>query len=239
VSAPHFFVDTVEMGTVRLTQEDTRHALRSLRLRPGETVTVADGRGAVGTGTLSGEEDGHALLDIESVSRVVRRGTLVCVAFAPPKGDRLGWAVQKLAELGVDEAVLMQTERSVRAWPAERAERALERQGAVAREAAMQARLPFVLEVHAAPSVDDVLSSRASLVMLGQSGDASLHDVLDPDATAVRILVGPEGGWTDGEVQAARDAGAAVVSLGSPVLRTETAAVVGATLVLARYGRLG
>jgi 16S rRNA (uracil1498-N3)-methyltransferase len=139
----------------------------------------------------------------------------------------------------VDEAVLMQTERSVRAWPAGRAERALERQGAVAREAAMQARLPFVLEVHAAPSVDEVLSSPASLVMLGQTGDASLHDALAPDAAAVRILVGPEGGWTDGEVQAARDAGAAVVSLGSAVLRTETAAVVGATLVLARYGRLG
>jgi len=56
---------------------------------------------------------------------------------------------------------------------------------------------------------------------------------------AVRLVVGPEGGFTEREVDQARRAGAAVASLGRGILRTETAALVGATLALARYGRLG
>src|SRR4029450_6478894 len=113
MSAPRFFVDDVGEGEVLLSEVDSRHALRSLRLRPGDEVSMADGRGAVGRGVIAAERGGLALVRVEEVSRLVRPGPAVSVVFAPPKGDRLSWAIQKLGELGVDEAGLMQTERAV------------------------------------------------------------------------------------------------------------------------------
>jgi 16S rRNA (uracil1498-N3)-methyltransferase len=243
VTAPHFFVEharALEAGSrVSLSQEDSRHALKSLRLRPGEAVTVADDEGALATGTIAGEEDGRAVVQVESLRRVVRRGGLVSVALAPPKGDRLAWAVQKLGELGVDELVIIPTARTVREWRGDRAERTLDRLRSVAREAAMQSRRPFVMRVLAAASLEDVLAVDATVHVLWEEANTSLQQTVTDDDRPVRLVVGPEGGFTDHEIDAARAAGAHLAGLGSGILRTETAAVVGTTLVLARQGRLG
>jgi 16S rRNA (uracil1498-N3)-methyltransferase len=240
VTAPHFFVESLAGSTVRLSPADSRHALRALRLRPGEAVTVADGRGSVASGRLAGEKDGGAMIEVDEVRRVARRGPVVSVAFAPPKGDRLAWAVQKLAEIGVDEAVLIHTERSVRTWDESRAARAIERLEAVAREAAMQSRQPFVMEVRAGGSLLDEVVTRGNVtVVLWESAETSMADALPDDAGGVRLLIGPEGGLSEDEVGRAVESGAVSASLGASILRTETAAVVGGALVLARYGRLG
>jgi 16S rRNA (uracil1498-N3)-methyltransferase len=237
VSSPQFFVPSLEAVEVLLTEADTRHALRSLRLRPGDDVTLADGRGARARGRLGREERGQAVVTVEELGRVARRSPLVSVALAPPKGQRLNWAVQKLAELGVDEVALIESDRSVRAWSPERAGRALDRLRSVAREAAMQARQPFVTEVRATRSLGEVLD--AATVFLWEKSAVPLSTTLPKEAERVRIVVGPEGGFTEEEAGAARGRGATLASLGEGLLRTETAAVVGAALVLAHYGRLG
>jgi 16S rRNA (uracil1498-N3)-methyltransferase len=213
--------------------------MRSLRLRPGEEVTLADGRGTVGWGSLQGEDTGLAVIRVEGVSRVVRRPPVVSVALAPPKGDRLSWAVQKLGELGVDETVLIASERSVRTWDAERSERAATRLEVLAREAAMQSRQPFVMDVRAGLSFDDALSEPGTPVVLFEGASTPLASSLPEGAGAIRLVVGPEGGFTDREVGRAEELGARVASLGDAILRTETAALAGAILTLARYGRLG
>jgi 16S rRNA (uracil1498-N3)-methyltransferase len=241
VTAPHFFVERLEAGAaILLSPADSAHALRSLRLKVGEELTLADGAGATARGKLAGERHGRAEVTVDAVDRVERARPLVSVALAPPKGDRLNWAVQKLAELGTDEVVLVPTERSVRSWAAEGADRIVERQRAVAREAAMQSRGPFVMDVRSARTLDEALCEPGRpAIMLSEGASRPLSQVLPPRADAIRILIGPEGGFSDAEVERADGAGAPVASLGSTILRTETAAVVGAALVLARYGRLG
>jgi 16S rRNA (uracil1498-N3)-methyltransferase len=242
VTAPQFFVERLKGPdiAVSLSPQDSRHALRSLRLQPGEEVTVADGAGAVGMGRLSGEEDGLAVIRVEEVHRVVRRPPIVSMALSAPKGDRLSWAVQKLAELGVDEVVPVETGRSVRTWDAGRAERTVGRLRSVAREAAMQSRQPFVMEVALAVPFSHAFPLRGAVgVLLWAGAGARLAEVLPDEATGVRLFVGPEGGFSQDEIGAAREAGLVEASLGPSILRTETAALVGATLVLARYGRLG
>lgn len=103
----------------------------------------------------------------------------------------------------------------------------------------MQSRRPYLMELGATGSFDDALRYDGALVLLSEDADASLRGALPDDLARVRVLVGPEGGFTEQEVALARDAGAAVATLGAPILRTETAAVAGAALVLHRYGRLG
>jgi len=240
VSAPLFFVEAIRPGeSVLLSAEDARHAVRSLRLRPGDDLTVADGRGALAVGRLEVDHRGQASVEVYDVRRVPRPSPRLTVAMAPPKGDRLAWAVQKLAEVGADEVVLVRAERAIRQWEGERNERALARVRAVAREAAMQSRRPFVMSVGSVAQLGDVLAPAAGrVVMLWEDATEPLRHVLPPNRD-VTLLVGPEGGFTDAEVDAGRGSGAAVASLGSGILRTETAALVGATLVLASFGRLG
>ncbi len=242
MTAPHFFVDLLKGPdtTVSLSSQDSRHALRSLRLQPGEEVSLADGAGMLGRGRLAGEEGDLAVISVEEVHRVVRRPPIVSVALAPPKGDRLAWAVQKLAEVGADEVVLMETGRGVRTWKADRADRAADRLRAVAREAAMQSRQPFVMEVTPAVPFQDAFPPRgASGILLWAGAKAGLARVLPEEASGVRLFVGPEGGFSQEEIDTAMEAGLVEASLGSSILRSETAALVGASLVLARYGRLG
>jgi len=244
MSAPHFFVDVagpLEPGRrVTLSAEDSNHALRALRMKHGDGVTVSDDAGLVANGRLVDEEDGRAVVELDDVRLVVRRGALVSVALAPPKGDRLSWAVQKLAELGVDEIVLLHARRSVREWQPDRAGRAIQRVLTVAREAAMQSRQPFVPRVVEPRPFEEAVGAKGTLtVVLDPGATARLSACLPEDATAVRLVVGPEGGFTDDELERASDAGAVTASLGEQILRTETAAVVGASLVLHRYGRLG
>jgi 16S rRNA (uracil1498-N3)-methyltransferase len=110
----------------------------------------------------------------------------------------------------------------------------------VAREAAMQSSQAFVMDVGGMVGMDEALAvDGTTLVMLWEAATAPLRSLLPPGPDAVRLLVGPEGGFSEQEAARARAAGAAPASLGANVLRTETAAVVGAALVLARYGRLG
>jgi len=237
-TAPHFFVDSLApAGTLLLSEGDSRHALRSLRLRPGETVTLSDGRGTSGRGRMLGEDGGLAVISVEEVWPDPARGPTVSLALAPPKGERLSWAIQKLGELGVHETLLIRTERSVREWDSERSGRAIERLRAIAREAAMQSRRPTIMGVGGPVRLAAVLDAKA--VMLSPSAAAPLAHVLADDAGKVCLVVGPEGGFTEAEQDQAARAGARVASLGSNILRTETAALVAATLVLARYGRLG
>lgn len=242
MTAPHFFVDLLKGPdtSVTLSPQDSRHALRSLRLQPGEEVSLADGAGMIGRGRLARDEDGVAEIRVEEVHRLVRRPPIVSMAMAPPKGDRLSWAVQKLTEVGTDEVVLMGTDRSVRTWEEGRANRAAERLRAVAREAAMQSRQPFVMEVSPAVPFHEAFPPRgATGILLWAGAEARLNEVLPDGAGGIRLFVGPEGGFSEQEIDAAKQAGLLEASLGSSILRTETAAVVGAALVLARYDRLG
>jgi 16S rRNA (uracil1498-N3)-methyltransferase len=223
-----------------LSPADSRHALRSLRLHPGDPVTVADGRGGLARARLSSERDGLATIEVGEVDRVRRPRPRVTVALAPPKGNRLSWAIQKLAEIGVDQASLVRTERGVRQWPSGEADRTERRLRSIAREAAMQSRRAFIMDVVTDRSFDEAVTpSGGPVVLLMQEAAGRLHDVMAEDVISIGLVVGPEGGWTPHEVESARGLGAIPASMGEGVLRTETAAVVAGTMVLARYGRLG
>jgi 16S rRNA (uracil1498-N3)-methyltransferase len=222
-AAAHAFVASVDEPV--LDDADRHHLERVLRLRPGQLVTVADGEGSW---RVCRFEHGARLDPMGDVVSSAAPAPEVAVAFAPVKGDRTEWLVQKLTEVGVDRMIPVVTERAVVRWEGERAGRHVERLRRVAREAAMQSRRVWL------PLVED-LTELAALaarepVVAAEPGGRRLA------LGAGVVLVGPEGGFAPAELAQLPTR----VDLGPHVLRAETAAMVaGVLLTAARHGLAG
>jgi 16S rRNA (uracil1498-N3)-methyltransferase len=227
---------------VVLSSEDAGHAVRVLRLREGDEFTSSDGRGAMARCRVVRAE--RLLVEGEVLDRSVdpRPRPTLSVVMAPPKGERLTWAVQKLTEIGADAIILVEASRSVRRWEGGRAGKVAPRLEAVARQAAKQSRRRFLPALGGpVPWAEAVVPPvEGVLVVLWEGAGTGLLDALPPEQIQeVTLVVGPEGGIPQEDAKAAERAGAVMASLGPNILRTETAAVAGAAVTLARYGRLG
>jgi 16S rRNA (uracil1498-N3)-methyltransferase len=210
-SAAHVFVDDLDAPS--LDEHDAHHLGRVLRLRDGQRVTVSDGRGRWRSGRWS-----HGALEVDGEVIVGPGGSSLTIAAAIPKGDRLEWMVQKLTEVGVGAITLVDCARSVVRWDAHRADSQLVRLGRIVRDSAMQSRRLWLPELRGPLPL---------AVVLGGDGVVVADPAGEPltDTAATTVVIGPEGGFTAGEV-----AGARFVALGDHVLRVETAAIVAAVL---------
>jgi 16S rRNA (uracil1498-N3)-methyltransferase len=237
VTAPHFFAEHVDSDLVGITGDDAHHAVRALRIRPGEEITVSDGHGTVVRARCIDVSSARLTAEVIARDHVEQPAPLLVVFPAVPKGGKLETIVQKLTEIGVDEIRPWFSARSVVRWDAAKAAGHAQRFRAVAREAAMQSRrawLPSVSDpgpIEQLPEVTLLLHEEAAKGL-----SASLPSVAP---RSIGVIIGPEGGLDADEVGQLTGRGARPVSLGRPILRTETAAVVGPALVLAQYGRLG
>ncbi|HYH28199.1 MAG TPA: RsmE family RNA methyltransferase [Actinomycetota bacterium] len=242
MSAPHFFAGSPAEGhIVVLTGDDARHAAGSRRLRPGDEITSSDGAGAIARCVVRSSSPERVEAKVLERSEIARPSPLVAVRLAAPKGDRLSWAVQKLTEIGADVIGILETDRSVRRWDEERARKQAGRLEVIAREAAKQSGRRFLPDIEGPGTWDEALerSSGTKVVLWEEATDPLLATLpADPEGR-VEIFVGPEGGIAESDARGAQAGGAILASLGSTILRTETAAIVGASLALARYGRLG
>ena len=213
---PHAYVE--DLAEPALADEDRHHLARVLRLRDGDSLTVGDGLGRWRPARFGSDLriDGE-VVEVPAASRTV------AVGFALIKGGRPELVVQKLTELGVDHILPLAAERSVVRWDEAKVASQYERMVRVAREAGMQSRRARLPEVAPVAPVESLLDA----AMAEPGGE-----VLDTDVDV--LLVGPEGGWTPEELRERRR-----ISLGSTILRAETAAIVaGVLLVALRDGRV-
>ncbi|WP_179472605.1 16S rRNA (uracil(1498)-N(3))-methyltransferase [Mycolicibacterium vinylchloridicum] len=209
------------------------HAATVRRIRPGEALVLSDGDGAL------------ARCEVEETSkrgfsaRVLERWTAprpaptVTVAQGIPKSERSELAIELATEAGADDFIAWQADRCVARWDGERAEKGLRRWRAVARSAARQSRRAYI------PGISGPLVTKALVAEVGdrvRAGglvlalhESAAHPMVElpvAQANSIMLLVGPEGGISDGELDALVAAGATAVRLGPTVLRTTTAAAV-------------
>ena len=214
-----------------------RHAAKVRRLAPGEALDLVDGDGlrvrcVVDTVTADGLV---ALVQSRVLEAEPRPRVVVVQALA--KGDRGERAVEMLTEVGVDEIVPWSASRSVTQWRPGRGDKALERWRSIGRESAKQARRAWFPVIEAGTTTRDViarLGSCACPLVLDETATDQLGAVPLPTSGEVVLVVGPEGGFSPDELAAFRQAGATAVNLGPSVLRTSTAGVVAAGVVLSR-----
>lgn len=240
MSNPVFLADDLSGAHVLLTGPEGHHAATVRRLRTGEVVDVVDGLGTRATCVVTGVAKDLVRLDVTARSSEQAPAPRLVLAQALAKGDRGELAVEAMTEVGVDEIVPWAATRSVVQWRGERGAKGLERWRSTAREAAKQSRRAWLPVVPAAACTATVCKrvGAARLALVLDDGAQLPLAALDvPSTGEVVMVVGPEGGVTSDELTAFTDAGAVACRLGPTVLRTSTAGVVAAAVLLARSGR--
>ncbi|MEP9361386.1 16S rRNA (uracil(1498)-N(3))-methyltransferase [Nocardioides sp. CN2-186] len=222
--------------------DEAHHAVAVRRLRVGEQVVLTDGAGTSVQGPVASTGKRVFAVTVSTVTRHEAPTPSVVVVQALPKGERGELAVEVLTEIGVAEIVPWAAARSVAVWKGERATKSLAKWRSTAREAAKQARrtwFPSVAELASTPDVVDLISAADLAVVLHEESHLPLASIEVPRSGTVVVVVGPEGGLTDEEVDGFVAAGALQVRLGTEVLRTSTAGLAAVAALLSRTDRWG
>ncbi len=222
-------------GVVTLAEGPSRH-VRVLRLRTGDQVVLFDGKGRAASARLGSVGD-QVVCQVERPTASATRPARVILMLAIPKGSKLDDCVRMATELGVDEVALMHTERTVPRWDRERARSRVDRLTRIASEAAAQCERNDVPIIHGPQPCGAWLGAmpkHARGVVFGARAHGALK--LDGAPEQVWCAVGPEGGFTDAEIALFEGAGFAVASLGTWVLRVETAVPAALTIIRDRLG---
>ena len=229
-------------GVVELPEQAAHHALKVLRVGAGETAILFDGTGGQWSARL--EPAGkrlHAHLDaFEDTDREppLAVSLLQCL----PAADKMDFVVQKAVELGVAAIQPLAAKRSILRLSGERMERRVAHWNSVAVAACEQCgrnKVPLVAAIFDLPQYLAAKNAQNGLRLIGlPQGGVRLREVPPPaaDNNAVSILIGPEGGFEDGELKAATVAGFIPVSLGPRVLRTETAGPAALAAIMSLWG---
>jgi 16S rRNA (uracil1498-N3)-methyltransferase len=224
--------DEVLGNRAALVGEHADHLVRVLRARVGQDFDIAAG-GVVRRGRIDVVGDGRVEFDLgEEISRA--RVTEITLVLAVFKFDRMEWAIEKCTELGVSRVVPVIARRTDSHLAAASAKRA-ERWQRIARQAAEQSRRDAPPEIAVPVKLAEALNLTGGLrVVLAESEEQSLLlDILKQKnaADGIAMAVGPEGGWTESELQSFQNSGWISASLGSTILRAETAAMAATAVV--------
>lgn len=216
------------------------HHIHVLRLAVDETITLFNGEGGEYTATLCAIEKKRAVADIKTFSpREAELPYAVTLAQALPEASKMDWIIEKAVELGAIGIQPIAAQRCVVRLSAERAEKKREHWRGIIAAAAEQCgrnRLPHLPEL----ADFDAWMSQQNMhrrILLSPRAEQSLSDwARHHPAQAVSLLVGPEGGFTEQEENMAIARGALALSMGSRVLRTETAGLVALAALNALWG---
>lgn len=244
MAPPRFFV-SVELTptsvgqTIELPAAAAHHAIRVVRLAVGDALTLFNGTGGEYAATLARAERNDVHVHIESFDPVERESPLlVTLAQAIAANDAMDYALRKAVELGATSIQPLVTERSAPLPSGERGDKRLAHWKGIAVAACEQCgrnRIPRIAVP--APWSDWLAAWKGSGIVLVPGAAMSLA-TLSPPTSPIALAIGPEGGFAEREIDAARNAGFRAVSFGPRVLRTETAAVAALAAMQALWGDL-
>jgi len=209
-----------------------------VRLSPGELVDVVDGAGVRAHAVVVAARKPDVLeVEIRSYDVDAEPHPRITVVQALPKSDRSERTIEVLTEVGVDRIVPWSASRCVTQW---KDHKGRDKWVATSREAAKQSRrsrFPEIAALASTKAVLQLIAESACVLVLHESGDVALADIEIPQVGDVLLVVGPEGGIAPEELEVMVSAGGVSTRMGPTVLRTSTAGVVAAGVVLSHSGR--
>jgi 16S rRNA (uracil1498-N3)-methyltransferase len=223
-----FFSDKIQGSLAFFSDEESQHIRHALRKKAGDAIAFTDGQGHRYTGRLVAEKKALYAI-IEETLKTEAPEKMISLWMAPLKQpERMEWLVEKAVELGVSEMALLETAHTERHTV--KYDR-LKRLTIAAMKQSLQVWLPEIRPME--PFSEAIHSPFKGIKAIAWCGDTfprkHLAEVIRPDQS-LRLLIGPEGDFSEAEVAMAIDAGYVAVHLGSTRLRTETAALYGACL---------
>lgn len=226
-------------ATITIAGDDARHAAQVARLRVGERVRASDGRGAVASvEAITVSATGVSAVVLGVVHHQQPAPALWLIQ-ALAKGGRDEQAIEQAVELGVARVIPWAAKRSVAVWRGDKKDTGQARWSRIVREAAKQSCQPWWPTVSPLHTTDEVAAlSRVSLVILDPDAPLLLSDVVVtlPGDQPIALVVGPEGGFDEGEQDVLGSGDAHRARLGPTVLRTSTAGPVGLAVTQSARG---
>lgn len=241
---PRFYCPTLAAApgsTVTLPDQAAHHATRVLRLRVGDAVTLFSGDGEEWLGMIA-EAGRDVTVTIHAAGTGIAEPPLaITLVQALPSGDKMDWVVQKAVELGVTAIQPVTAKRSVVKLDGDRARKRVAHWQEVAISACEQSgrnTVPLVLPLFDLNQYLAYARKEDELrFLLSPEGGHRLRD-MDKPYGRFSLLVGPEGGFEEGETDVARSVGFTPLQLGPRVLRTETAGLAALAAMMALWGDL-
>ena len=219
---PLFYQPQIPQGVLSLDAEESRHALKVLRLKPGSLIDITDGNGKIYTATISETKKNLCYFRIQATREAGLKGFSMHIGIAPTKNmDRMEWFVEKATEIGIDQISFMLCEKS------ERKTLGLERlmkKAVGGMKQSGQARLP---RLHPLKPFREMLDFSGQRLIAAVDHANPLHlQQVAKSHTDCLVLIGPEGDFSEAELALATARDFQKVSLGPNILRTETAGLV-------------
>lgn len=219
-----FYQPDLDADSILLTEEESKHAVRVLRLTIGDEVEIVNGKGIRARATVVDDHPKRcALRVLERNEEKTARNYHLHIAVAPTKNiERIEWFVEKATEIGIDEITLLDCEHS------ERTVVKTERLEKVAVSAMKQSQQSWLPVIHEMTKISAFMrEATADIRLIAHCDEGAKNPLAKIDAAGKRIivLIGPEGDFSEAEIKSAIEQGYSPVSLGGTRLRTETAAL--------------
>ncbi len=224
-----FYVKNIVSDLYGFDKEESRHC-KVLRLKTGDTVYLTDGRGTMCEAEITDNDQSATKVKIiKTHTEYNKRPFYLHIAISPTKSpDRFEWFLEKATEIGIDEITPIICERS------EKTHLKINRLEKIIASAMKQSFSAYLPIIHPALTFSDmVMKSEASQKFIAYCNEAErfeLKSMCRPTKPAI-ILIGPEGDFTENEIELAKKNHFAPISLGNSRLRTETAGIVACTIV--------
>ena len=214
--------------------EDVHHIIRVLRHRPGDVIRISDGRNTESIGVILDVDARRLEIKLKIVEKNKHNEIkpFITLLLSLPKGDKFDWILQKNTEIGVSKFIPIVTQRTVVNVAQSKLTRRRERWKRIVQEAAKQCMRMDVPEVGQVLTLDsglqEIKNHELTVIPWEQENKTTLKKIMkdiDKIISRIAVFIGPEGGFSIDEIERAKAAGAVSISLGSRILRTETAAV--------------
>ena len=224
-------LNPLQAGPHRLTKDERRYLLKALRLREGEKIEVFNGHGLFALATLRGTEEEEPYLEVQEPQEAPKPDHELFLAVATPKGDRADWLVEKITEIGASGLIWLQTERSV--VTPKPGSKKFERWARLTDSAARQSRRVRVPSIRGPMTLQELSQEDFTHRLVASPIKTSGGLPQGPLKGRTVVVIGPEGGFTDHELEQLKNSGYNLLWLSPHILRTETAAIAAAAVLIA------
>lgn len=228
MNAPYFFVEHLESSTIVLDEDTSKHLVHVLRMKTGDEVVLTDGRGKKARGSIVDDHRKKCTVSIASVETEKRKNGVIIGISLIKNASRFEWFLEKATEIGVSEIIPLICSRT------EKEKFRADRMRSIVISALLQSQQCWLPDLHAPAALEDVLRQPCDQKFIAHCMEGNRKELAQlaiPSSGGRMIIIGPEGDFTEGEVESALENGFIPVALGPNRLRTETAGIVAAALL--------